>query len=128
MKILHSIILTLCLFLICNINFDEYVEDTPILIFGHCSSVYQFHKALNIGFLSCCGIGVENNSSFNIKDRATVITDKGKFELNNHIVFMHNASGLFFWNDLSFHGRWLPFAPIVFVYCKADRLWIYDRG
>jgi len=102
------------------------LEDVDVTIVGRCSSVYEF-KGLQIGFLKYCGIGVEKQ--FPIGEKINVYTDKGDFKhLDDHIVFMHNATGLFFWGQfVSFSQRILPFPPLVFIRCHADKMYLEER-
>jgi hypothetical protein len=110
---------------------EYYFEDVNVLIIGRCRTVCSdgtWPYGLFIGTLPYSGVDVTNNRFERIR-----VTIFNKTILNpwislpglTHIVvFMHNATGIFFYGVLTqFSLRLIP--PIVFVSCYADKVWIY---
>ena len=98
------------------------LDDVDVIIIGRCSTVFEF-CGVYVGYLDCCGVGTEEQ--FPIGESVDLFTNKGKFrDLRKNIIFMHNATGIFFWGQFVQYGRrYIP--PLVLIYCHADKLWVY---
>jgi hypothetical protein len=110
---------------------EYYFEDVNVLIIGRCRSVYSdgtWMHGLFIGTQPYSGVCVTN---YRFERLRVTIFNKTILNpwillpgLTNITVFMHNATGIFFYCVLvQFSVRLIP--PIVFVYCHADKVWIY---
>ena len=116
----------------CSAESDEcYFEDVNVLIIGRCRCIGSngtWIGGLFIGTQPYPGVQVSDTRFEKLR---VIIFNKtisnpwiSLSGLVNSLVFMHSAKGIFFWSCWEqFSARLIP--PSVFVFCHAEKVWIY---